>query len=65
MTVVKMLMDSISHKKQITEWHFQENKALINLEKNTFLLIPTFEALKPLRTYINKLVCEVPMVSFV
>lgn len=63
-SVIKTLMDSIAKQEPLIEWPFKENKALINLEKNTFHRIPTFEAMKPLRTYINKLVKEVPSLTF-
>ena len=52
-SVIKLITDSILNKKPITEWTFHENEVLSTLEKHNFSRIPSFNSIRPLRTYIK------------
>ena len=63
-SVIKTLTDSILSQKPIVQWDYREHKLLEKIETNTFLRIPDFKAIKPLRTYINQQLHTVKRVIF-
>ena len=62
---MKDVTDSILAKNPIKEWPHKEKKNLAKLGDNIIGKVPTFENLKPLRTYINGLAKEVKECKFI
>ena len=63
-SAIKILADSILSKTPISEWQLKEDKTLANIEKNVIHRVPDFASMKPLRSYINKVVALVPNIIF-
>ena len=63
-SAIKILADSILSKTPISEWQLKEDKTLANIETNVIHRVPDFASMKPLRSYINKVVALVPNIIF-
>ena len=62
--IIKEITDSILRKKPILSWNYHDTKFFSDFGKSLIGQIPDFNLLKPLRTYVNKLLHKIPAVEF-
>ena len=65
MSIVKKVTDSIYQRERILTWEHTEVLELCSFEKSIIGIVPDFDSLKPLRTFIKKLSKSVPAVEFI
>ena len=65
MNALKDIVDSILNNEPVLHWDHREIKNLNDFGIKLIVKMPDFENLKPLRTYINKLVKEIPNTEFI
>ena len=62
--VCKMITDHILERKTVTYWPHEENKLLKKLGDQVMGQIPSFDSLRPLRSWVNNMAKSVEQVLF-
>ena len=64
-TIIKQLTDSILDNNHVLDWAHSEVSELYGFAREILGKVPTFELLRPVRTYIKKCAKSIPQIKFV